>query len=480
MTEAYDDSQGAGLGWIFNHLPTILWQRRWYIILTFLAFFLAATIAAFALPTLYRSTATLLIEPQDLPQNVAQDPDGGAIGERIAKIREQVLSRGELIALIERNDLYPSEKRSKPMSEIIDKMRKSTTVAALANDIGSTSTSDVIALNMSFDYPDPVKARDVLQSYVSSFLKIDSVNQEEQATLAVRFLEDQSLKLQAQVKTVESQITSLKAQNGAALAGASSAPFLDTGSYSAQIVALESQNRELLREANKPAQRDTQMAAAEAALAAALGQYSDRHPDVIAARARIEALRRNSAGSADTSATAAIAAQIRDNNNAIASLRSAKSAAMASANAAMMGQARAPAILEQASQLESRASALRDQLKTVSDDLLKAQNNSRMANEQRAARLTLVEVPSLPDDPHWPNRPLVIGAGALAGLFLGTILALLAEFVARPLRSPAQIEALNVAILGIVPNFESKAEKTESVAKTPFWRKFMRREATVG
>ena len=473
MIDPQDNQQAAGFGWVINHLPTILWQRRLYILVTFLVFVTGATIAAFSLPTLYRSSATLLVEPQDLPQNVAQDPDGGAIGERIAKIREKVLSRGDLIALIEQNDLYPSQRRSEPMSAIIERMRKATAVGALSSDIGKSSTSDVIALNMSFDYPDPAKARDVMQNFVTSFLRIDSDNLEDQASLAVRFLEDQSATLQGQVHTVENQITVLKARNGAALSGVSSTPFLDTGSYSAQIVALETQNRELLREANKPAQRDSQIVAAEAALASAQSQYSDRHPDVIAARERLDALRRVAPSGGDSSGSSAIVAQIRDNNAAIASLRAAKSGALASANASMMGQARAPAILEEASQLENRANALRDQLKSVSDNLLKAQNSSRMANEQRAARLSLVEPPNLPDQPNWPNRPLIIAAGALFGLAIGFLLAMIVELIGRPLRSPAQIEAMNVPVLGIVPNFQGGAKRKS-------WREFTRREVKVG
>lgn len=474
MNDAQDYQQGPGIGWIFNHLPTILWQRKLYIIITFLVLFGAATIAAFALPTLYRSTATLLVEQQDLPQSVAQDPDGGAIGERIAKIREQVLSRGDLIALIEQNDLYSEERASEPMSEIIDKMREATTVGALANDIGKSNTDGVIALNMSFDYADPAKARDVMQGFVSSFLRIDSDDLEDQTSLAVRFLEDQSGRLQTQLRTIESQITVLKARNGAALAGSTSAPFMDLGSYSAQIVALESQNRELLREANRPSAGSSPIAAAEAALAAAQAQYSDSHPDVVAARERLSALRRM-APAGDQSGSAAIRAQIGENNAAIASLRAQRSGAMASANASISGQARAPAILEQASQLESRASALREQLKSVSDDLLKAQNRSRMANEQRAARLSLVEPPNLPDQPEWPNRPLIMAGGALLGLALGFLFALVAEFVARPLRSPAQIEALRLPVLGIIPDF-----KTKATASRRSWRNFMSRKATVG
>src|SRR5438445_9265476 len=110
----------AGFGWIVNHLPTIIWQRKYYALALFAVCSLAATIAAFALPTLYRSSATLLIESQELPQNVADTPGAAEVAQRIAKIRERVLSRGNLIALINQYDLYPEERASKPWSEIID------------------------------------------------------------------------------------------------------------------------------------------------------------------------------------------------------------------------------------------------------------------------------------------------------------------------------------------------------------------------
>ena len=96
-----------------------------------------------------------------------------------------------------------------------------------------------------------------------------------------------------------------------------------------------------------------------------------------------------------------------------------------------------------------------------------------MAHEQRAARLSLVEPPDLPDEPNWPNRPLIIAAGALSGLALGFFLAMIVELIGRPLRSPAQIEAMNLPVLGIVPDFQGRA-------KRKFWRVFKRREVTVG
>jgi polysaccharide biosynthesis transport protein len=128
-----------------------------------------------------------------------------------------------------------------------------------------------------------------------------------------------------------------------------------------------------------------------------------------------------------------------------------RDAALARANAAIAGQSRAPAILEQAMQLESRASTLRNQYQQVSENLMKAQNGARMASEQRAERLTLVEPASLPDRPFSPNRPLLIAAGAAAGLGLGLLLALGLELVRRPVRSPKQLEQLGLPVIGIVP-----------------------------
>jgi uncharacterized protein involved in exopolysaccharide biosynthesis len=472
MIEARNfEPQEAGFGWVFNHLPSIFWQRRYSAIAVFAAFLIVATVAAFALPTLYRSSATLLLESQELPKDVAQGPVNGAIEQRIAKIRERVLSRGDLIGLIEQYDLYASERRSKPLSKVIDKMRQATTVGALEGDIGQPSTnpgeSNVIALNISFDYPDREKAQQVLQSFVQSFLRMDSDVTEDQASLTVRFLQDQAQKLASQIQQIEAEITALKARNGSALVSSGMPSMLDTGSYSAQIVDLENQNRQLLLQSRRGGGRAQQIADAEAKLAAMRAIYNDSHPDVVAQRERLKALQ---AMPVDSSDADAVQEQIRANNEAIGTLRAQRDAAIAKANASAAGQSRAPAILEQASQLEDRASQLREQYKSVANDLLKAQNSARMAGEQRGERLSLVEPASLPDHPHWPNRPLLIAAGAAAGAALGLLLILIIEFLKRPLRSPLQIEGLGAPVLGIVPVIDRGTRRR-------WWQLFRRREA---
>uniref|UniRef100_UPI00286CE0B0 lipopolysaccharide biosynthesis protein n=1 Tax=Sphingomonas sp. TaxID=28214 RepID=UPI00286CE0B0 len=335
----------------------------------------------------------------------------------------------------------------------IDNMRKATTVGALAGDIGQASggTSNTIAVNMSFDYPDPVKAQAVLQSYVANFLRMDNETVEQQAGLTVRFLQDQATKLQGQVDVIENQITELKARNGSALASVGGGGMMiDTGSYTAQIAGLESQNRQLLA-ATSRGRGNPDLAAAESSLAAARAKYSDTHPDVLQAQQNLEQVRAIARANPGLDDSSLIRQQIEANNRAIANLSESRSASLARAAAASSGSARAPAILEQAMQLENQASTLRDQYKDVSANLLKAQNSERMANEQRAERLSLVDAPDLPDTPQSPNRPLLIFGGLAAGLMLGLLLALGIELVTQPMRSPNQIEAMGLPVLGVVP-----------------------------
>jgi len=471
MTEAdaFERSDGSP-AWVINHLPGMLWERRYYVLFCFIIMLAVGVTAAFVLPRTYRSTATLLVQSQDLPTTIVEAPTNGAVEQRIARIRQQVLSRGDLIQLIEQNDLYPDERRTQPLSKIIEKMRAATNVGALSSDIGQQSgtQNNTIAIAMSFDYSDAAKAQAVLQSFVTKFLSMSSEDVEDQASLTVRFLQDQATKLQNQISDIEGQITALKSRNGAALASSGAPSLIDTGSFSAQITALQNENRQLIAASGKGGDGNNALAQAEAQLAAAQAQYSDTHPDVVAAKEKVKELRQMAQNSNSGSA---VQEQIAANNAAIHQLMTQRDETLARANSTLAGQARAPAIEEQAMQLENQAATLRTQYQGVSENLLKAQNSARMASEQRAERLTLVEPANLPDHPFSPNRPLLIAAGAAVGLGLGLLLALGMEFLNRPIRSPKQLENLGIPVIGVVPLIKSKTQTTSRFSQLPFRRK---------
>lgn len=448
-----------------NYLPTILWQRRWFVIIPVLLLSAAGLLAAILLPTVYRSSATLLVEAQELPTSVATTPQASEVDQRIAKIRQQVLSRGDLIALIEQNDLYGQERTSAPLSATVETMRESTSVEPVPASVGqSGGGADTIAFLMSFEYRDPIKAQAVMQSFVNRFLQIDNATRSDQATGTVAFLEEQASNLQRQLATLERRITSIKAANGLALSSVGTPNFSDTGSYDAQIATLQNQNRALQFQLQIQSRRtppDSQVAAAEAQLAAARAIYAETHPDVLLAKQRLAQARQSSVPENDTRDlnADAIRGQMEANNNTIASLTRSRASDSARSAASLATQSRAPVIMEQVIQLDNRANLLRQQYEEVSTNLLNARSSARMAQEQRGERLSVLDPPVVPDRPVSPNRPLLIAGGVAAGLALGIVLALVVEAVLRPIRGVGMVEDLGLEPLGVVPTLRHEGPK---------------------
>lgn len=453
-----DTNEEEGGGGFFGYIPTILWQRRWLIIIPFLVLSTIGVALALLLPPTYRSSATLLVESQELPSTLVSSPLTTIIDQRIAKIREQVLSRGDLIALIEQNNLYEKERRSKPLSEIVETMQKATAVQAVSGDIGQgqqaqNGGTSTIAFTMSFDYADPAKAQAVMQSIVSRFLEIDATTMAAQATNTVDFLQDQSRKLQDQIGQIEGQITQLKARNGLALSSGGIVMPSNSSGYSAQIAQLQSENRALLAQSRKSGGKDPLVQQAEQALIAARAVYNEGHPDVIRAKARLAQAQEIAKSQGDTSDASLVQSQIQANNSQIAQLESYRASDNARASASLANSSRAPVVMEQVNQLEARASGLRDQLKDITGNVLRAQNSARMAQEQKGERLTVVDPPAAPDRPVSPNRLMLIGGGVAGGLGLGLVLALALEFLMRPIRGVDQLKALGLETLTVVPTF---------------------------
>jgi uncharacterized protein involved in exopolysaccharide biosynthesis len=479
-----EDAPAAGGGFI-NYIPRILWERKWLVIVPFVVLSIAGIVTAFVLPRVYRSSATLLVESQELPTTLVSSPLNSIIDQRIAKIREQVLSRGDLIELIEQNNLYESERRSKPLSSIVSEMQDATKLQAVSGDLGAgggaqPGGTSTIAFSMSYDYADPAKAQAVMQSFVSRFLEIDATTMAAQANNTVDFLQDQSRRLTDEINRIEAQITGIKSRNGSALATGGMVMAPNTGGYSAQIAQLQGENRQLMAQARRGGGKDPLVQQAEAALVAARAVFAESHPDVVRAKSRLQQAQEIAASQGGSTDDSLLQGQIQANNAQIAQLEQYKAQDSARAAAGMAAQARGPALQEEVSQLEARANGLRDQLREISGNVLRAQNSARMAQEQKGERLSVVDPPSAPDKPVSPNRLLLIGGGIGAGLGLGLVLALALEFLMRPIRGVGQLQGLGLEPLALVPTFTpdlAPGEKPRRRFRLPAWAG-RRRKAT--
>lgn len=462
------DEEEAGGGGFLNHLPAILWQRRWLLLIPLVLLSVAGVVAAFTMPTVYRSKAVLAVESAELPREVVGSPVTALIDQRIARIRQQVLSRGNLVEIIQQNNLYAEERASTPLSQIIERMREATVIEAIEADLGqSNGESNTIAFAMSFDYESPAEAQVVMQEFVERFLDEDSSRMAQQADSTVEFLTEQAGGLQRQIVALEDRITDIKARNGLALTASMMPSSSNTASYDAQIAALQRENNLLMQRARMQ-RRDPAVAAAEAQLAAARAIYSDSHPDVRIAQQRLAEAQRSAAADPANDEAALAANQIASNHTQIAALSRARSMELAQTSAVTGAQARAPVVMEEIAQLETRADALRTQYQDVANKLLSARTAVKMETEQKGERLSVTDPPVVPDSPTSPNRPLLVLGGIVAGALAGLGLALLVELMLRPIRDVSEVERLlGMPPLVVIPTLGKPSLRE----RLRFWRR---------
>lgn len=461
MATYYDLHEESGPS-LLTVLPVVLWQRRWLIILPAILATIAGTAAAYLIPAMYESSATVLIESQQLSvDNMNLDTMSDLVEQRIARARERVLSRQVLIQLIRTNGLYPKEQQAgKPFSEIVDQMRDSTTISGVAGDgnglramMGGRQT---IALKIAFDYPDPQKAQAVAQQFVNRFLEVDATSQTEQAQGNKVFIDEQQSGLSQEVTDIEAKISKIKAENGTLLAvgqmATGNAPA-DAARMDGDIGRLQAENAQLATQSTSSG-GGAAVADAQRQLAELQSRLSDSHPDVIAAKQRLAAVQATASG---PSTNQAVIAQINSNRSQIASLQAAKSMILSQGAQANAARSQAPAILAQIDQLEKQAEGKRDQLRMIAMRSQNANLNARMVTEQKGERLTLADPPVVPDTPFKPNRKVLIAGGFSGGVGLGLAMILALELMLRPIRGVDAVRAATGAPpLSIIPDFERK------------------------
>lgn len=448
------------------YLPSIIMQRKWLLILPALFGLIAGLAAAFLLPVKYQSRAVLLVEAPLLPEEVALDPSGAeVVDQRMARIRQQVLSRPQLIELIQRNNLYQTELRTSSLSDVIDQMRQSIQIEPVTADIQATGTGrkSTIAFGMSFFYNDPIKVQAVAQALTEQVLQIDATKNAAQAGNTVEFLTDQATDLQTQISQLENTISQIKAQNGLSLAPGIGMMGANTGSLDAQIAALSSANSQLAAQKelnNSAAERDPAVVTAEQNLSTLQARYTDNHPDVILAKQSLAEAKELAQTNQGKIPTSQIDSQIASNNRQIAALQAARNAEAGRSATILAAQARAPAVEQQVSQLQQRLDGLNVQYQRVSSQLLSARAGQKAEEERQGERLSLIDAPVIPDEPVSPNRPLIISLVTAAGLGLGLLLILAIELIMKPIRDTnAVIAATGEAPLVVIPTILSGGER---------------------
>jgi hypothetical protein len=158
------------------------WMSYWKMaLLSGIAGAILAGAVAFAIHDRYICAAALMLQGQSRDA-AAPSVTRSQVLQRLQELLSRVLSHDNLVALIDGLDLYPRERTRLSVADIAeDTMRKRVHVSPYATADGPGTQ----AFRIWFEYPDKVKAREVVEQLVSDLVEGNLRSQSIPSTIAV-------------------------------------------------------------------------------------------------------------------------------------------------------------------------------------------------------------------------------------------------------------------------------------------------------
>lgn len=195
-----------------------IWQRRKWLALRIGGSLLLVTLfTALLWPAVYQSTATILIEQQDIPEDIVRSLASVNPDQRIQIISQRVMTSTNLIEIMNRHNLYPRDRRREPLEVVVEMMREDVRLDPINADVvdpqSGRSGKATIAFTLGYRNAFPELAQAVANELVSLFMRENLKARTESAQEATNFLADEAEKLREQVLDMERQIATFKETN---------------------------------------------------------------------------------------------------------------------------------------------------------------------------------------------------------------------------------------------------------------------------
>jgi uncharacterized protein involved in exopolysaccharide biosynthesis len=192
-------------------------RRRWVFSAVATIFAIAAILGALLWPPTYRSQATILIEQQEIPEDLVRSTITSYADQRIQVISQRVMTRSNLMGIIEKYDLYHDDRKDEPNEVILEQMRKDVDMRMISADVidprSGRPTQATIAFSLAYDNRAPDTARKVANELVSLYLNENLKSRSQLATDASGFLSDEVDKLAKYIAEVDKNLSAFKEKN---------------------------------------------------------------------------------------------------------------------------------------------------------------------------------------------------------------------------------------------------------------------------
>lgn len=187
-------------------------RRRYKICLSvFSAILLISMMIAVLLPSIYSSTAMILIEEQQISQDFVKSTITSYAEERLEMITRQIMKYSQLNAIIQEYGLYPGLVQEGKLIQAVREMKENIEIEPVSVKEGARSAN--VAFNLSYEGPDPVAVQKVTNALSRLYLKEELKVREKQASVTTGFLKNELENLKQQVKVNEERLSEFKSKH---------------------------------------------------------------------------------------------------------------------------------------------------------------------------------------------------------------------------------------------------------------------------
>jgi polysaccharide chain length determinant protein (PEP-CTERM system associated) len=184
----------------------ILRRRKWLLILPAIAITAAVSWVVYRLPDVYESSTLIVVRPSTLPKTVVATVTEDNLTRQLASIAQVVQSRSSLEPLVEKYDLYKTERlRGEPIEGVIELMRKDVNVKV------NTTRNDITnGFNISYRYRDARVAQAITSELASKYINVQNQNQQSSGLAAKTFIDNQVAQAREGLAAVDKQMLDFK------------------------------------------------------------------------------------------------------------------------------------------------------------------------------------------------------------------------------------------------------------------------------
>ena len=479
-------------------------RKKWLILIPFLLSAVVSLYLCATLPPVYRSETTILVEPQQVPENFVQSTVTGSIQDRLNTISQQIMSRTRLETVIREFGLYPELQKQRLMEEVVSTMRGNVEIKVEERPNQGGRESSAAAFRLAFYGKEPEVVQKVTNRLAMMYIEENLKVRETQARGTKEFLEKQLQEIEQNLKAREEEIRQFKQANMGELpeqleANLRAMDQLQSQKTSVMVSYRDAEDRQLTLErelsqtpqylaGSGPDQNALyqQLDRKRQELTALTTRYTELYPDVLRAKKEIQELEQRIAGISNSGgdipqesaailnpAYTRIKNQVEANRLSLNSLQEELQNIDWKMKRLQQRVENVPKREQELVSLSRDYETIKQSYDAMSARKINAEISENLETRQKSEQFRVLDPANYPQKPVRPNRLRLLGMGLALGLGLGGGLAFATEYMDRSFKRVEDLKAsFSFPVLGIIPALTTREEvlkgKIRKVAMTSF------------